>query len=85
MNSRTTEDEEIQKFGEELAEFLLPILNKDDANLLMIAAMMMRTTIELYTKLLDDDEIHSLLSAVDSSVEDIRDLDYDDDESPTIH
>ena len=84
MNSRTTEDEEIQKFGEELAEFLLPILNKDDANHLMIAAMMMRTTIELYTKLLDDDEIHSLLSAVDSSVEDIRDLDYDD-ESPTIH
>ena len=82
MDLQTEEKEEILKFGEELAEFLLPILNKEETNPLMIAALMMRTTIELYTKLLDDDEIHSLLSAVDSSVEDIRDL---DDENPTIH
>jgi len=91
MNSQTddNEEEEIKKFSEELSKFLLPILNKEDTNPLMIAGLLMRTTIEIYTKLLNDDEIHSLLSAVASSIEDIRDLDdyddYDYDENPTIH
>ena len=61
-----------KKFGKDLANFLMPILNDKNIEPLMIAGMMMKMTIELYTKLLDDDAIHTLLSVVDSTVEDIR-------------
>ena len=76
-------DKEMQKFGEELAKFLLPYLNDKDS--LMIAAVMMKVTMELYTKSLSDDAIHSLLEIVASSVSDIRERETFTVENKTIH
>ena len=78
-------DPELKKFGEDLANFLVPILNDKNTEPLMIAGMMMKMTIELYTKLLSDDAIHSLLSIVDSTVEDIRSKGCEAPISKTVH
>ena len=66
-------DKEFKEFGEDLAQFLLPVLNdKNGLDPLMIAGIMMRMTIEIYTKVLDDNAIHSLLEVVASSVNKVR-------------
>ena len=62
--------EELQQFGKELADFLQPRLSNYEP--LMIGACLMKSAIELYTRILDDPDIFSLLDHIASSVPEIR-------------
>ena len=72
------DEENVRKFGHELVE----LFEEDGHHPLLIAGMLMKTSMEIYTKLLDDDAIYSLLNAVASSVKDIRN---NSNENRTIH
>ena len=65
------EEEKLKEFTEELAQFLIPVMNKYQ-DPMIIAACMLRMSMGLYTSILSDDEINNLLDVVAESLPEIR-------------
>ena len=65
------ESKNLREFSEELAEWLVPQLNKYQDPLL-IGAAMVRMAMGLYTSSLKDEEIEHLLDVVAESLPEIR-------------
>ena len=65
------ESKNLREFSEELAEWLVPQLNKYQDPLL-IGAAMVRVAMGLYTASLKDEEIERLLDVVAESLPEIR-------------
>ena len=66
------DNKDMKEFSIEFVNFLLPHLQKSDRDSLMIAAILMKSSIELYTKALDDVAIFSLLDVIADSIPRIR-------------
>ena len=64
-------DEEMAKFGKELAKLCFKS-NLNNENAMMMGAVLMKTAMELYVRMLPDDDINNLLDVVAESLPNIR-------------
>ena len=71
MVNKNKELDDMIEFGEKLSELVFPYMqNKEGA--MMATGMMMKMTMELYTRMLNDGEIHELLQHIFESIPEIR-------------
>lgn len=77
------EEKDMKEFSIEFVKFLLPHLQKSDS--LMVAAILMKSSIELYTKALDDPAIFTLLDVIADSIPQIREQSATSTFNMTVH
>lgn len=81
---RKNEMEEIAAFKIKLTEFLLPHLKKSDP--MMVAGVLMKSTMEIYTTHLSEKDMYKLLNVVIESVPIIKEsVDMNSNSNNTIH
>jgi len=64
-------DEEMKEFGRELAKLCFKN-DLDNEKAMMMGAMLMKTAMELYVRMLKDEDINNLLDVVAESLPNIR-------------
>ena len=65
-------DEEMKEFGRELAKLCFKNDHLDNEKAMMMGAMLMKTAMELYVRMLKDEDINNLLDVVAESLPNIR-------------